>query len=226
MRKMNLINRNLNTRPNYGLKLKSDKKIKILYDLYCKKPSKEKKFISRINSAYSIKNRSSFKSGYNHLELNDNFENNDEILERKLNKESNNKNWLLKLLRIQKEKNTRHYEKHFGSNQSCPLCQQMDKKNEEQIRKIGIFHVPSDYKKTEEKNTAKKRRINSAYPNVNIENNYIKENELINNKSNLHFNRSSALFNDNNLKKKLFDINQLNRKIIINKKKYMNSNFS
>ena len=226
MRKMNLINRNLNTRPNYGLKLKSDKKIKILYDLYCKKPSKEKKFISRINSAYSIKNRSSFKSGYNHLELNDNFENNDEILERKLNKESNNKNWLLKLLRIQKEKNTRHYEKHFGSNQSCPLCQQMDKKNEEQIRKIGIFHVPSDYKKTEEKNTAKKRRINSAYPNINIENNYIKENELINNKSNLHFNRSSALFNDNNLKKKLFDINQLNRKIIINKKKYMNSNFS
>ena len=107
----------------------------------------------------------------NLMPLNDNAEN---MIKKRLYNSNKNKNWLLKLLRIQKEKNTRHYEKHFGSNQSCPLCQQMDKKNEEQIRKIGIFHVPSDYKKTEEKNTAKKRRINSAYPNVNVENNYIK----------------------------------------------------
>ena len=70
MKKMNLINQNINTRPNYGLKLKSDKKIKILYDLYCKQPCKEKKLISRINSAYSIKNRNIFRNGYNLLDLN------------------------------------------------------------------------------------------------------------------------------------------------------------
>ena len=223
MKRMNLIN----TRPDYGLKLKSDKKIKILYDLYCKKPCKEKKIISRINSAYSIKNKNIFRNGYNLLELNENSENNDYILKSKLYKESNNNNWLLKLLRIQKEKNARHYEKHFGNNQSCPLCQQMDKKNEEQIRKIGVFHLPpSDYKKTEERSTSKKRRINSAYPIFNIENNVVKENELINSKSTLHFNRSSALFNESGLKKKLFNINNLNRKIQINKQKFLNNNFS
>ena len=223
MKRMNLIN----TRPDYGLKLKSDKKIKILYDLYCKKPCKEKKIISRINSAYSIKNKNIFRNGYNLLELNENSENNDYMLKSKLYKESNNNNWLLKLLRIQKEKNARHYEKHFGNNQSCPLCQQMDKKNEEQIRKIGVFHLPpSDYKKTEERSTSKKRRINSAYPIFNIENNVVKENELINSKSTLHFNRSSALFNESGLKKKLFNINNLNRKIQINKQKFLNNNFS
>ena len=223
MKRMNLIN----TRPDYGLKLKSDKKIKILYDLYCKKPCKEKKIISRINSAYSIKNKNIFRNGYNLLELNENSENNDYMLKSKLYKESNNNNWLLKLLRIQKEKNARHYEKHFGNNQSCPLCQQMDKKNEEQIRKIGVFHLPpSDYKKTEERSTSKKRRINSAYPIFNIENNVVKENELINSKSTLHFNRSSALFNESGLKKKLFNINNLNRKIKINKQKFLNNNFS
>ena len=223
MKRMNLIN----TRPDYGLKLKSDKKIKILYDLYCKKPCKEKKIISRINSSYSIKNKNIFRNGYNLLELNENSENNDNMLKSKLYKESNNNNWLLKLLRIQKEKNARHYEKHFGNNQSCPLCQQMDKKNEEQIRKIGVFHLPpSDYKKTEERSTSKKRRINSAYPIFNIENNVVKENELINNKSTLHFNRSSALFNESGLKKKLFNINNLNRKIQINKQKFLNNNFS
>ena len=223
MKRINLIN----TRPDYGLKLKSDKKIKILYDLYCKKPCKEKKIISRINSAYSIKNKNIFRNRYNLLELNENSENNDYMLKSKLYKESNNNNWLLKLLRIQKEKNARHYGKHFGNNQSCPLCQQMDKKNEEQIRKIGVFHLPpSDYKKTEERSTSKKRRINSAYPIFNIENNVVKENELINNKSTLHFNRSSALFNESGLKKKLFNINNLNRKIQINKQKFLNNNFS
>ena len=225
MKKMNLINQNINTRPIYGLKLKNDKKIKILYDLYCKQPIKEKKLISRINSAYCIKNRNIFRNGYNLLDLNENSENNDNMLKKRLYKESNNNNWLLKLLRIQKEKNIRHYEKHFGNNQSCPLCQQMDKKNEEQIRKIGVFHPPSDYKKTEERSTSKKRRINSAYPIFNVENNFVKENELINSKSSLHFNKSSALFNDSSLKKRLFNINNLNRKIQINKQKYMYNNF-
>ena len=163
---------------------------------------KKKKTISRIKSAYSIKNKNIFRNGYNLLELNENLENKDNMLKRRLYKESNDNNWLLKLLRIQKEKNTRHYEKHFGNNQSCPLCQQMDKKNEEQIRKIGVFHIPLDYKKTEERSTSKKRRINSAYPIFNAENNNLKENELLNSKSTLHFNRSSALFNESGLKKK------------------------
>ena len=231
MKKMNLINNDMSTKSNQGLKLGNDRRIKILYDLYCKQPNREKKIISRINSAFSIKNRSNYKNGYNYLELNGDFENNGNIFKRRLYKENNNnnKNWLLKLLRVQKEKNKRHYEKHFGNNDSCPLCQQMDKKNEEQIKKIGVFHIPSDYKKSEPKSTSKQRRINSAHPNfigVNVNLNFAKENELINFKNKLHFNKSSALLNESNKKKKIYDINQLQKKILLKKQRFTNNNCS
>ena len=231
MKKMNLINNDMSTKSNQGLlKLGNDRRIKILYDLYCKQPNREKKIISRINSAFSLKNRSNFKNGYNYLELNDDIENNGNIFKRRLYKENNNnKNWLLKLLRVQKEKNKRHYEKHFGNNDSCPLCQQMDKKNEEQIKKIGVFHIPSDYKKSEPKSTSKQRRINSAHPNfigANVNLNFAKENELINFKNKLHFNKSSALLNESNRKKKIYDINQLQKKILLKKQRFTNNNCS
>jgi hypothetical protein len=229
MKKMNLINNDMSTKSNQGLKLGNDRRIKILYDLYCKQPNREKKIISRINSAYSIKNKSSFKNGYNFLELNDDFESNGNILKRRLYKENNNRNWLLKLLKDQREKNKRHYEKHFGNNNSCPLCQQMDKKNEEQIKKIGVFHIPSDYKKSEPKSTSKQRRINSAYPNFNAANvnlNFTKENELMNYKNKLHFNKSSAFFNESNFKKNIYDINQFQKKITLNKQRIVNNNYS
>ena len=231
MKKMNLINNDMSTKSNQGLlKLGNDRRIKILYDLYCKQPNREKKIISRINSAFSLKNRSNFKNGYNYLELNDDIENNGNIFKRRLYKENNNnKNWLLKLLRVQKEKNKRHYEKHFGNNDSCPLCQQMDKKNEEQIKKIGVFHIPSDYKKSEPKSTSKQRRINSAYPNfirANVNLNFAKENELINFKNKLHFNKSSALLNESNRKKEIYDINQLQKKILLKKQRFTNNNCS
>ena len=152
------------------------------------------------------------------------------MIRNKLYNSSNNKNWLLRLLKVQKDKNIYHYEKHFGNNENCPLCQQMDKKNEEQIRKIGIYHMASDQKKSESRSNSKKRRINSALPSTYskyINYNHSKEIEGNNESKNiLHYNKSSAAFNEYNLSRKLFNKNQLKRKLKFNKQRYMNSNFS
>ena len=234
MNQMNKFNTNKNMRRKTCLKLKNDKKIKILYDLYCKRPTKENKNISRINSAYSIKNNNDryklFKNSKNFSDLNENFDNNDYMLKNRLYN-SGNKNWLLKMIKIQKDKNMYHYEKHFGNNESCPLCQQMEKKSEEQIRKIGIYHIASEYKKADSRSNSKKRRINSALPNFYTKNpnnaDNSKENDFNNGiRNNLHFHKSTAALNDYNLSRKYINKRQLKLKLKLNKQNYMNSNFS
>ena len=234
MKRMNMYNTNKNLKKNSGLKLKTDKKIKILYDLYCKRPKKEAKSINRINSAYSLKNgRTRFTNlpNVNYMDLNNNLENRDYMIKNRLYNNNNNKNWLLKLIKVQKDKNMYHYEKHFGNNESCPLCQQMDKKNEEQIRKIGVYHMASDIKKSDSRsNSKKKRRINSAFPNSHIKNfngQFSNEINKSGTRNNLHYNKSTAFFNEYNLSKNMINGNKMKRKLQFNnRQKYMNSNFS
>ena len=234
MKRMNMYNTNKNLKKNSGLKLKTDKKIKILYDLYCKRPKKEAKSINRINSAYSLKNgRTRFTNlpNVNYMDLNNNLENRDYMIKNRLYNNNNNKNWLLKLIKVQKDKNMYHYEKHFGNNESCPLCQQMDKKNEEQIRKIGVYHMASDIKKSDSRsNSKKKRRINSAFPNSHIKNFNAQFSNEINKsgtRNNLHYNKSTAFFNEYNLSKNMINGNKMKRKLQFNnRQKYMNNNFS
>ena len=234
MKRMNMYNTNKNLKKNSGLKLKTDKKIKILYDLYCKRPKKEAKSINRINSAYSLKNgktRFTNLPNVNYMDLNNNLENRDYMIKNRLYNNNNNKNWLLKLIKVQKDKNMYHYEKHFGNNESCPLCQQMDKKNEEQIRKIGVYHMASDIKKSDSRsNSKKKRRINSAFPNSHIKNFNAQFSNEINKsgtRNNLHYNKSTAFFNEYNLSKNMINGNKMKRKLQFNnRQKYMNINFS
>ena len=234
MKRMNMYNTNKNLKKNSGLKLKTDKKIKILYDLYCKRPKKEAKSINRINSAYSLKNgktRFTNLPNVNYMDLNNNLENRDYMIKNRLYNNNNNKNWLLKLIKVQKDKNMYHYEKHFGNNESCPLCQQMDKKNEEQIRKIGVYHMASDIKKSDSRsNSKKKRRINSAFPNSHIKNFNAQFSNEINKsgtRNDLHYNKSTAFFNEYNLSKNMINGNKMKRKLQFNnRQKYMNSNFS
>ena len=235
MNRMNMYNVDKSLKRNTGLRLKNDKKIKILYDLYCKRPRKEYKSISRINSAYSLQNGRTRMTNYpntNHyMDLNVNFDYNDNMIKNRLYNNNNSKNWLLKLIKIKRDKNMFHYEKHFGNNESCPLCQQMDKRNEEQIRKIGIYHMASDNKKSESRsNSKKKRRINSAFPNFHsnyVGDEFSKENDNNASKNNLKCNKSSALFNEYNLRRNLLNKNHLKRKLqLTSKQRYMSGNFS
>ena len=224
MKNSNMSNPNKNFKYNAELKLKNDKKIKILYDLYCKVPNKENKSINRINSAFTIKkDRYGLNQNINNLmPLNDNAEN---MIKKRLYNSNKNKNWLLKLIKIQKDKNMYHYEKHFGNNENCPLCQQMEQKNEEQIRKIGVYHLGSDSKS----NSKKKRKINSAFTSSHHKNyngELSKEMDFDNeSRNNLHYNKSTAAFNEFNLSRKLRFKNQLKPNFQF-KQKCMNSNYS
>ena len=148
------------------LKLKNDRKIKILYDLYCQNQNLSNKNFSRIKSAYS-ENENKCKENFykklnniNFLKKNFNYKNRNNI-----NNESykNNKNnWLYRLIKLKKVKNMYQYDKHFGNNESCPLCKEMDKKNEESIVKKGICPIISDNKKNDSKSSLYHRRIYSA----------------------------------------------------------------
>ena len=105
------------------------------------------------------------------------------------------------------------------------------KKNEEQIRKIGIYHIASEYKKSDSRSNSKKRRINSALPNFYTKNpnnaDNSKENDFNNGiRNNLHFHKSTAALNDYNLSRKYINKRQLKLKLKLNKQNYMNSNFS
>ena len=231
IKRMNRYGPTKNMKQNSGINLRGDRKIKILYDLYCKRPNKENKNIPRINSAHSIKDinmRNNInRNAYNLIDLNGNFENKDKMIQNRLYN-NNNKNWLLKLLKVQKEKNLYHYEKHFGNNENCPLCQQLDKKNEEQIKKIGVYHMSSDQKNMEIKKHSKKRRINSAYPNLaKNKPKYFDKKELINeSRNNMNYNKSTGLFNEYNINRKITNNNNLKRRFQTNKQNYLKSNYS
>ena len=106
----------------------------------------------------------------------------------------------------------------------------MDKKNEEQIKKIGVYHMSSEQKNIEIRKNSKKRRINSAFPNhyPNINKGLILDRkDLVNaSRNNLNYNKSTGLFNEYNVNRRIRNNNQLQRKFQMNKEKYFNSNFS
>ena len=234
IKRMNKNGPNQNIKQNSGINLRGDKKIKILYDLYCKRPNKENKNIPRINSAHTIKDANLGnkinQNAFNFIDLNGNYENRDRMIQNRLYNNNSNKNWLFKLMKVQKEKNLYHYEKHFGNNENCPLCQQMDKKNEEQIKKIGIYHISSEQKNMEIRKTSKKRRINSAFPNhytkINKVDLFDKKDLVNETRNNLNYNKSTALFNEYNINRRFANNNQKQRKLQLNKGKYLNSNYS
>ena len=121
---------------------KSQNRIKELYNLYCKSPILKKKDNSqRISSAFSLKegkiiiytknNFKIFKSNIN-LNVEPNYKSkrtNNELLF------YNNSYWLKKLIKLKKSTCLYHYDKHFGSNDNCPICQKRLKKN---VRKLKV----------------------------------------------------------------------------------------
>ena len=151
------------------LKMKNDRKIKILYDLYCRKPEPYKKNMPRIKSAFSVneynhKNKIYDKINEYNAYKKQNYLNDYQIYNDK-------KSWLFKLIKLKKVKNMYHYDKHFGNSDSCPLCQEMDKKNEESIKKKGIRPSIQESKKNESKVSLPHRRIYSAYSKYNTKKN-------------------------------------------------------
>ena len=194
---------------------KNDNKIQVLYELCHKNPNFQRKKIQRIRSAFSASEEKHRLLIYNKI-------NNFQISKKKLNFKSkrsknkkisknnlifyNNSYWLKKLIKLRKLTNLHHYEKHFGSTESCPLCQKMEKKNEESIREKGIQSLFSE-KKNESINL-NSRRIKSAisrYNNIkrsknesiNLQKN--KSRNLITNKSGFNSSIINEKKNKNNI---------------------------
>ena len=208
---MNKFNNSKKLNENVKLKMKNDRKIKILYDLYCRRPEPYKKNMPRIKSAFSV-NENHKKEIYDKINeynlykkptyLNDNKIYNDK------------KNWLFRLIKLKKVKNMYHYDKHFGNSESCPLCQEMDKKNEESVKKKGIRFDNQENKKNESKVNLPHRRIYSAYSKY-----YIKKNRNESSKSEVN------IENDNNINKnKNKNNNNSDLNNIIDKEKNINFN--
>ena len=219
---------------NSYLRLKNDRKIKILYDLYCRRPDSFKSKIPRIKSAFSVnENKHKFDCDKNRkdsgiIKYNLNFNNNKNDIY------NNKKNWLFRLIKLKKVANIYHYDKHFGNSESCPLCQEMDKKNEESILKKGINPIVLDTKKNESKQSTRHRRIYSAitkYKGKQIKNDASKsninaENEKDGNKSrNFLTNKSgtnSIKDNEKKCKNKVRIVNVFEKKLKWKKEIYNN----
>ena len=124
---------------------------------------------------------------------------------------------MFRLIKLKKVVNIYKYDKHFGNTESCPLCQEMDKKNEESILKKGIS-PNKDNKKNESKTSLQHRRIYSAITNYRRKNrngasksDINDENENDANKSrNINMNKSGI----NTIKDK--SINKKNKIKVIN----------
>ena len=217
---------------NSYLKLKNDRKIKILYDLYCRRPDSFKSKIPRIKSAFSVsenKHKLEFdnkRKDSGIIKYNLNFINNkDEIY-------NNKKNWLFRLIKLKKVTNIYHYDKHFGKSENCPLCRDMDKKNEESILKKGICPIEQDSKKNESKQSIHQRRIYSAitkFKGKKIKNEASKsdinaETGIDGNKSrNMLTNKSglnSYIDNEKNYKNKVRIVNVYEKKLKLKNEKY------
>ena len=227
---------------NSRLKLKNDKKIKILYDLYCGKPNTNIKNIQRIKSALSVNRQQDKRDMYKRMNEFNLLKNNLNI--KKQNKKNseyiynNKQNWLFRLIKLKKVKTICPYDKHFGNNESCPLCQEMEKKNEESIIQKGISPNPASANKNESKTSLQKRRIYSASSknyamrnkNESSKSDILGDYENENNKTrNLNTNKSgfgSVMINEKNNKTKKITFNMIKRKIKFNKDIYQDSYFS
>ena len=205
---------------NSYLKLKNDKKIKILYDLYCKKPEPYKKNMPRIKSAFSLNehkhNIDFYQRSNNKFNLKNkiNFKNHN-----KLNNDLNynpRKNWIFRLIKLKKVKNMYNYDKHFGNTESCPLCQEMDKKNEESIIKKGISPLIHENKKNNSKSSLHNRRIYSAYSKY-----YGKKNKNESSKSDINNEIENDNDNDNDNNKSK---NVITNKTVLNNIIFMDKN--
>lgn len=216
---------NLNTLTKYigknmhkKLLLKSNRnqnKIKELYNLYCKNPNlKKKNYTQRIKSAFTLKEGKIIiytKNNFKIFKSNINLKVQQNNKAKRTNNELlfyNNSYWLEKLIKLKNSTCLYHYDKHFGSNENCPLCQKLEKKNEESIIKKGIHSEYTENKKNESKNSSKSRRIRSAITRHHVNQN--KNESFINTTKsrNLQTNRSgikSAIINEKNseLKSKL-----------------------
>ena len=148
---------------------KSNEKIDLLYNLYCSNANanKEKKKLQRVKSTESLMSLKQKESTW--VKMNNNRDNNNNNKYLKIhNNEKYNRSLITKLYKIQTGKNsTNNYNIHFGNNENCPFCQAIELKNEENIKKMGIFPMFPNFGNNENsQNSWRNRRVYSALSRI------------------------------------------------------------
>ena len=242
---------------------KSNDKIDLLYSVYCGKQINEnnKKIqkIQRVKSTESLldnkKKESVFTRMNNYHQENNKYQN-------IYNNEKDNRSLVSKLYKIKTGDNSNNnnyhnniYNLHFGNNDNCPLCQAKEHKNEENIKKLGIFPMVSNVGGNDNnfQNSWHNRRVYSALSRVLGKRKKSTNEYDFNNDNNYNFNygnnrsRSKSQSKNKNISKEnkskysnigrnYFNDSQKNltrstnntvvKKINLNRPSYMQSNFS
>ena len=213
--------------PNQSISLKSKQnnknndKIESLFNLYCGK--NENKKIIRVKSTESLINNKQNELTW--VRMNNYKEN--QKYSKIHNNEKENRNIIKKLFKIQTGgNNSNNYNLHFGNNDNCPLCQAIEHKNEENIKKLGIFPMIPNADNNKSQNSWNNRRVYSAMSRVlsqrkkyresdEFDDNYnISKNKSINKSKNKSINKSknkSINKSKNKSRENISNINRLNK---------------
>ena len=205
--------------PNQSISLKSKQnnknndKIESLFNLYCGK--NENKKIIRVKSTESLINNKQNELTW--VRMNNYKEN--QKYSKIHNNEKENRKIIKKLFKIQTgDNNSNNYNLHFGNNDNCPLCQAIEHKNEENIKKLGIFPMIPNADNNKSQNSWNNRRVYSAMSRVlsqrkkyresdEFDDNYnISKNKSINKSKNKSINKSK-----NKSRENISNINRLNK---------------
>ena len=179
-------NGNLSIRSN-----KNNEKMEILYNLYCGKQNTGKKNIQRIQSAQTIFDNK--EKGTTWVKMNNYKEY--QKYEHIHNNEKENRSLIEILYKIQTgDNNSNNYNLHYGNNDNCPLCQAIEKKNEQNIKKMGIFPmIPNVGGNDNSQNSWQNRRVYSALSRIlSKRRKNKKEYDGINDYNNISKNRSRS----------------------------------
>jgi len=156
-----------------SLKLKKKyNKIEMMYELYIGEQNNINKKFAKLNSIETflgnIENRMKIKK----------YQKYKKYLDNRIHK--NKKNIIKTLFQIRTKDNFKNlnnfsnYSKHFGNNDSCPLCKSIEHKNEESILNMGIHPMTPNLGNENWSNSWKNRRVYSAlsrFPKKNNKNN-------------------------------------------------------
>ena len=241
--------------PSQSTNLKSNKKnekTELLYNLYI---GKQKNGNNKIQRVKSTKSESLFENKQKHsMWVSMNNYPDHKKYEHIHNNEKENRNLIQKLYKIKSGDSNKNYNIHFGNNDNCPLCQAIEQKRNEKIKKLGIFQMNQNVGTGNEKskNSWQKRRVYSAlsriltnrqkkkrnsdnFNGINITRNRSrsKYRSKSKNKSKSKENKSKINLNNGNIFKKIDskkDLiksnNTIFRKLNINRSNYLQNNYS
>ena len=152
-------------------------KLVALKNLYHAKPN-IKKGVQSVKSATSIIKdgnkrealikKSNYKEYKKYNDIIKQEKENKKIIEKiiKIQTDFNSNNFNQNNHDLNSNSNFSYFNKHFGNKAHCPLCQAMNQKNEENFKRLGLYHMMPNLSNESSHNSWQNRRIYSALSRI------------------------------------------------------------